>query len=114
MKWPNAKLVEDKANGPAVIQALRHEVAGLMAITPEGGKVARAQAVSPQVESCNVYLPHPSIAPWVEGFIDECSSFPNGKYDDQVDRMTRVPNRLRGATSPAKKPAYQPPPQSSG
>ena len=30
------------ANGPAVIQALRHEVAGLIAITPEGGKVARA------------------------------------------------------------------------
>jgi hypothetical protein len=23
MKWPNAKLVEDKANSPAVIQALR-------------------------------------------------------------------------------------------
>ena len=62
--------------------------------------MARAQAVSPQVESCNVYLPHPSIAPWVEGFIDECSSFPNAKYGDQVDRMTQVLNRLRGTTSP--------------
>jgi hypothetical protein len=38
--------------------------------------VARAQAVSPQVESCNVYLAHPAIAPWVEPFIDEFSSFP--------------------------------------
>jgi phage terminase large subunit-like protein len=56
LKWPKAtlKLVEDKANGPAVIQALRHDISGLVAITPEGGKVARAQAVSPQVESCNV------------------------------------------------------------
>ena len=44
--------MEDKANGPAVISALRHDVTGLIAITPEGGKVARAQAVSPQVESC--------------------------------------------------------------
>jgi predicted phage terminase large subunit-like protein len=62
LKWPKAtlKLVEDKANGPAVIAALRHEVSGLVAITPEGGKVARAQAVSPQVESCNIYLPHPA------------------------------------------------------
>ena len=106
--------MEYKANGPAVISALRHEVSGLIAITPEGGKVARAQAVSPQVESCNVYLPHPAIAPWVEGFIDECSSFPNGKYDDQVDQMTQVLNRLRGATSPAKKPVYRPAPPSSG
>ena len=42
------------ANGPAVIQALRHELYGLVAVTPKGGKVPRAQAVSPQVESCNV------------------------------------------------------------
>ena len=47
--------MEDKANGPAVIQALRHEIPGLVAVVPDGGKVARAQAVSPQVESCNVW-----------------------------------------------------------
>jgi hypothetical protein len=29
---------------------------------PEGGKLARAHAVSPQVESGNIYLPHPAIA----------------------------------------------------
>ena len=116
-KWPEAglKLVEDKANGPAVIQSLRPEIPELVAVIPDGGKVARAQAVSPQVESGNVYLPHPAIAPWVEAFVDECSSFPNGKYDDQVDQMTQVFNRLHGATSPAKKPVvYQPPPPPSG
>jgi len=98
VKWPkaNLKLVEDKANGPAVIQALQHQMTGLVPVTPEGGKVARAQAVSPQVESGNVYLPHPALAPWVESFIDECGSFPNGKYDDQVDQMTQALNRLRG------------------
>jgi predicted phage terminase large subunit-like protein len=96
-KWPEAglKLVEDKANGPAVIQSLRHEIPGLVPIVPDGGKVARAQAVSPQVESGNVYLPHPAIAPWVEAFVEECSTFPNGKYDDQVDQMTQALNRLR-------------------
>jgi phage terminase large subunit-like protein len=49
------------------------------------GKEARAQAVSPQVESGNVYLPHPAIAPWVEAFVDELATFPNGKHEDQVD-----------------------------
>jgi predicted phage terminase large subunit-like protein len=107
-KWPkaNLKLVEDKANGPTVIQALRHDVPGLVAITPDGGKVARAQAVSPQVESGNVYLSHPSIAPWVEAFVEECSMFPNGKYDDQVDQMSQALTRLRARVS---MPKYSPP-----
>ena len=78
-----------------MIQALRHEISGLVAVNPEGGKMARAQAVSPQVESGNIYLPHPAIAPWVEAFIEECAAFPNGKYDDQVDQMTQALNRMR-------------------
>jgi len=96
-RWPKAaaKLIEDKANGPAVIQELRHDVSGLIEINPEGGKIARANAVSPQVESGNVYLPHPAIAPWVEAFIEEAASFPNGRNDDQVDAMTQALNRLR-------------------
>jgi predicted phage terminase large subunit-like protein len=47
----------------------------LVAVVPDGGKVARAQAISPQVESGNAYLPHPAIAPWVEAFVKECSTF---------------------------------------
>lgn len=84
---------------------------GLVPVTPEGGKVARAQAVSPQVESGNVYLPHPAIAPWVESFIDECGSFPNGKFDDQVDQMTQALNRLRGLGVMSPPPAPPPPPR---
>jgi predicted phage terminase large subunit-like protein len=96
-KWPQtgAKLMEDKANGSAVIATLKHEVEGLIAVNPEGGKEARAHAVSPQIEAGNVYLPDCSIAPWVEGFIEECAAFPNGTHDDQVDAMSQALNRLR-------------------
>jgi len=96
-KWPqaSAKLVEDTANGPAVIQELRHEISGLISVTPEGGKVARAHAVSPQIESGNVYLPHPALWSWVEDFIEEASAFPNGRNDDQVDAMSQALLRLR-------------------
>ncbi|MBS1983424.1 MAG: phage terminase large subunit [Bdellovibrionales bacterium] len=94
--WPRAmaKLIEDKANGSAVIQMLQHELPGLIPVNPEGGKAARASAVSPIVESGNVYLPHPSIAPWVDDFIEECASFPNGRHDDQVDAATQALLRL--------------------
>lgn len=97
-KWPQAtaKLVEDKANGPAVIDTLKHQISGLIPVEPQGGKVARAQAVSPQVEAGNIYLPDPSIAPWVHDFIEECAAFPNGANDDQVDAMSQALLRLMG------------------
>ncbi|HXB74005.1 MAG TPA: phage terminase large subunit [Candidatus Acidoferrales bacterium] len=97
-KWPmtHRVLIEEAANGAAVLAALKHEVAGLIAVHPSGGKVARCQAVSPQIESGNVYLPHPAIAPWVGAFIEECAQFPSGKNDDQVDEMTQALNRLAG------------------
>jgi len=95
-KWPQAraKLVEDKANGPAVIATLKREISGLIAVEPEGGKVVRAQAVSPDVEAGNVYLPDPSVAPWIHDFIEETVAFPNGANDDQVDAMTQALNRF--------------------
>jgi predicted phage terminase large subunit-like protein len=97
-RWPDAalKLIEDKANGPAVIATLKHEIPGLVAVNPEGSKHARAAAVSPQIEAGNVYLPHPLIAPWVEELLEECVAFPNGRHDDQVDAMTQALIRLRG------------------
>ncbi len=91
-QWPQAraKLVEDKANGPAIIDELRSEIPGLIAITPEGSKPARVAAISARIEAGNVYLPDPGIAPWIEGFVNECAAFPNGTNDDQVDAMSQA------------------------
>lgn len=96
-KWPQAreKLIEDKANGPAVIATLKREISGLIPVNPEGGKVVRAQAASPDVEAGNVYLPHPSIAPWIHDFVEEFAAFPNGTHDDQVDCMSQAFLRLQ-------------------
>jgi predicted phage terminase large subunit-like protein len=51
----------DKANGPAVVQSLRHQIGGFVEVNPEGGKISRAAAASPQLESGNWYLPHPQL-----------------------------------------------------
>jgi len=97
-KWPyvTRKLVEDKANGPAVLQSLQGELTGLIEVNPEGGKESRAHAVSPELEAGNWYLPHPLLADWVDGFINECAAFPNGANDDQVDAWTQGALRMRG------------------
>jgi predicted phage terminase large subunit-like protein len=90
--WPIAiaKLIEDKANGSAVIQMLTVEIPGILPVNPAGGKIARAAAVSPLIEAGNIYVPHPAYAPWVNDFIEECAAFPNGAHDDQVDAMTQA------------------------
>ena len=46
-KYPKAryKLIEDKANGPAVIDVLKREMSGIIAVNPEGGKEARVYEI---------------------------------------------------------------------
>ena len=87
-------LVEDKANGPAVIDTLRREISGFIAVNPAGGKETRVNAVSPSIEAGNVYLPHPTLFPWVGDFIERASAFPNAKYDDEIDCSTQALVRM--------------------
>ena len=98
-RYPMAKaLVEEAANGHAIIDALRRELPGLIAVKPEGGKVARAYTVEPVCASGAIVLP--SIAPWVSAWIDEVAGFgPDAKHDDQVDSMVYALRELQGSSS---------------
>jgi predicted phage terminase large subunit-like protein len=100
-KYPQCrvKLIEDAANGRALISLLRKEIQGLIAVPPSGSKSARLEAVSPQIEAGNVYLPSPDIAPWVQGLVHELASFPNAAHDDQVDAMSQGLWRMRNNAS---------------
>jgi predicted phage terminase large subunit-like protein len=95
-RWPQsaAKLVEDKANGSAVINFLSRTVPGLIPVEPDGSKASRAAAVSPFVEAGNVVLPAPEISPWVADLIEEAAGFPNSAHDDRVDALSQALNRL--------------------
>ena len=95
-KWPDAglKLIEDKANGPAVIATLRHKIPGIIGEITQGSKEARVAAVSPLIEAHNVHLPAPALAPWADDFVEEWAGFPNATNDDQVDAGSQALNRL--------------------
>lgn len=98
-KWPQAtlKLVEDKANGPALISMLARRIVGIVPIAPHGSKVARAAAWAPLCESGHMWIPEPgSIAARfdVSKYLDEVASFPTGKHDDQVDQTSQAADRL--------------------
>ncbi len=56
-KWPKAraKVVEDKANGPAVMDVLDKEIPGMVPYNPRGSKEERAISVTPYFEAGNVF-----------------------------------------------------------
>ena len=91
-KWPQTerKLVEDKANGSAVIDMLANEIPGIIPVEPKGGKVVRANASTANVEAGNVFIPSAAIADWVSDFVEELAAFPSGAHDDQVDAMSQA------------------------
>ena len=105
-KWPKAlaKLIEDKANGSAVIRMLRNKIPGMIAVLPIGGKITRVNAVLPAYESGNVFVPTPEECEWINEFIEELVAFPNGSHDDDTDGMSQALNRLIYHTKDRKKP----------
>jgi predicted phage terminase large subunit-like protein len=90
-------LIEEAANGPAIINVLGRHVPGIIPVTPEGGKFARAQAAQPIVEAGNVWLPNPEPhgrrlpeRAWVDAFLHQLCVFPTGTHDDDVDAFSQL------------------------
>lgn len=98
IKWPQcrAKVVEDKANGPAVINALSKEIPGLIPYSPRGSKLARLAAVSPFYSAGNVFLPDPTIFPWVVDYVNELAAAPNAPMMDQADASSQILDHWAG------------------
>lgn len=92
------KLIEDKANGPAIMDSLKAEISGMIPVEPDGSKIARAHAITAEWEAGNVWLPHPDIAPWITEWIDEVTTFPAAANDDRVDAMTQALRDLYSAS----------------
>ena len=93
--FPRARtvLIEEAANGPAIIQTLQREMF-IIPVTPLGGKISRVNAISPAIESGHVFLPDPAKAPWVADYIDQWVAFPNAKNDDMVDATSQALARM--------------------
>lgn len=95
-RWPQAviKLVEDAANGPALMSMLGQRVPGIIPVKPSAGKVQRLLAVAPLIEAGNVHVPSQELAGWVDDYTEEHAAFPNGSHDDQVDQTSQALDRL--------------------
>lgn len=103
--YPEARavLIEDKANGPAVIQTLQRELY-CIPVNPRGGKIARVNAVAPAIEAGHVFVPR--RAAWAEAFLDQWTAFPAAAHDDMVDSASQALSYLQ--TAPGDPVAEEP------
>lgn len=93
--------VEDKVSGTGLIQTLRREGIPMLPTQRNRDKISRAYDAAPFIESGNVLLPQD--VPWLSDFLAECSSFPAGAHDDQLDPMFDAIQLVQ--KMPALKPA---------
>ncbi len=108
--------IENTANGPEIVAAVRHQIPGVISVSVSTDKTSRAEAVTPQLEAGNIHIPghrvmtangwapDPARTPlWVQEFVTEHASFPNGANDDQVDTTTLALDPRRMARSGGKR-----------
>ena len=89
----NCWLVEDKANGTAIISTLKKHISGIIPITPKESKQERAYAITPYLEAGNIFFPKNQN--FTKDLEEEMLQFPAGVHDDTVDSMTQALNYFR-------------------
>ena len=95
-------VIEEAANGIAILNVLRLEFPAVLPVKPEGSKVARIMASAPFLAAGNVLYPHsPRFSPSpagnvasVDDLIGEATAFPKGRRDDGIDMQAYAVNKF--------------------
>jgi predicted phage terminase large subunit-like protein len=105
-RTPSAILIENTANGPALIErAKRFGRYSVIPIAPDGrSKVERLRRHIRVIRDGHIQLRQG--AAWVGEYIDEMSEFPSSPFDDQVDGTTQYLDYI------SQGPTLMPPPPS--
>lgn len=101
-RYPEAtrKLIESAANGKALIDTLRPQIAGLVPVIVAKDKTTRLQATLPLFEAGNVHIKQG--AHWADEWVTELTTFPGAPNDDQVDATSQA------LSSELLRPVYNP------
>lgn len=120
-KWRVPAVIENVGPGKILLQEMRsgayarEDAVPVPAVPfnlPTGsrggmlGKRQRVEMVSQYLEGGLVFLP--DDAKWVRGFIEECSDFPGGAHDDQVDCLSSFLIRSSSVREEVKQAFMQP------
>lgn len=94
-KWntTHGVLIEDKANGSAIMSRLKH-IPNLISIQPSGGKFSRAYSATAPYDGGKIYHPNPRLYPWVREYERNLKHFPKAEHDDDVDATSQYINYM--------------------
>ena len=89
-EWrPRMAFIEDQTHAAPIISDMRRGTGvNIAAVRPSGSKWVRADAISPLFQAGRVVLP--THASWLDAWMHEHLSFPNGTHDDRVDATSLV------------------------
>lgn len=81
-------IIEDRANGPAVINSLKKKIPGIIAYNPgRNSKEERASSITYLFRAENVWFPDT----WKDSYFEqELLQFPKSRNDDLVDALTQA------------------------
>lgn len=108
--WRRArvKLIELKANGPALIEDLKTKIQGLKGVEPKDSKEERLRVHSDKFETMQVVFPPASVVyddegrgrprPVGDAVREQLIKFPRFTWDDDVDTTTQALDRLSSRT----------------
>lgn len=93
-------VIEESANGHALLQSLKNEFPNLIGVKVTDSKESRIYAISPMIESGQVLFPNPEFDSTIQECIDELLSFNKGKHDDFCDSLSQGLLRMREQEAP--------------
>jgi predicted phage terminase large subunit-like protein len=76
------------AQGTALVQELRQEIYGIIAVKPVGGNASRMAVTSAKFEAGQVFLPE--RAHWLPDLEAELFALPGARHDDQCDSISQA------------------------
>lgn len=103
-------IIEDKANGPAIMEVLQLKIPGILPITPVEDKVTRMTSITTFIEAGNVLVPSLDTSDalvkhsWLPDALEELAKFPNVQHDDFSDSFSIGLRRIYVEPSSKRKP----------
>ena len=83
-------LIEEAGTAVALVEELRFQIFGVIAVKPDRDKISRVSVASAKFEAGHVYLPE--RATWLPELEAELFAFPGSRHDDQCDSISQALN----------------------
>lgn len=88
-------LVEESANGHALLQTLKNEIPNLIGMKVSDSKESRIMSIAPTIEAGQLLFPNPNSDSVIDECLNELVTFPKGRHDDFCDSLAQGLIRMR-------------------